>query len=693
MTLQSLIEPTSIAVIGASSNPEKIGHQILDNIVKGGFEGRVYPINPKEREILGLRCYPNVMEVPDKVDVAIIVVPAEVVPSVLGDCGKKRVENIVVISSGFSEVGKADLEGEMVKICRKNSMRLLGPNVIGYINTAIKLNASFGTDFPFPGKIAFISQSGALGIAITGWTWMERVGISVLVSLGNMADISFHDLIDYFSSHADTICIAAYMEGLDDGRKLIEAASRTSMNVPIVAFKAGRSERGSAATVSHTGSLAGEAGVYDGAFKQSGIIRSDSLHELFDRSLALSLLPPMAGDNCLIITNAGGAGVMASDTAEELGIEISDPPERLIRRFREIVPPFGSVKNPVDMTAMAMGDEYRDAIKAALLEPSVNAVLVIYTVARVVDPMSVAKAVHEAVSSAGIKKPIVVNLIGGVECETASKWLKGHGIPAYPTPERSMNVIAALREYGDYISKEAEPFKPYKVDRDRVKDILKGVSGKGILREDEAIEVFKAYGIPTPKTAFLKSQEELGKLKDFDYPIVMKISSPDIQHKTDVGGVRLGIRDGKEAVEAFNEMMERVKEATSARVEGVIVQEMVPEGVKVIMGGLKDPTFGPTVMFGLGGIMVEVLKEVVFRVAPVNRGECLRMVGEVRGSEILKGFRGAKGVHKNCLADGLSRLSQLIYDFPEIVEVDANPVIAHEDGIWAVDALIRIDRD
>ncbi|MHA1590197.1 MAG: acetate--CoA ligase family protein [Candidatus Njordarchaeales archaeon] len=453
--LDRIFNPRSVAVIGASRTPGKIGHEVVKNLIESGFKGKIYPVNPKAKEILGLKCYPSIKDIPDEVDLAVIVVPAPIVKQVIQDCAEKRVKGIVVITSGFSEVGNRKEEDEIVEICREYQIPLIGPNVVGVLSNKSKLNASFAPALPYPGKIALISQSGALIIGLIGWTWLHKVGLSTVVSIGNKADVDFSELILYFAEKDPaTNCVAIYMEGTDAGREFVEACRRAAEKTPIVVLKAGFSKRGELATMSHTGSMAGSARVYGAAFKQAYVIQAKNLEDLYDRALALSLQPPLRNDLVLVITNGGGAGVLATDAAEKYGIPLKDTPPDLAERLKNYMPPFGSTKNPVDLTGMADEEWYYGAIVEALRHPKVGGVVVIYCHTAITEPMKIAKTIAKAGEIAKeVNKPLIACMIGGDVVEEAGNWLKEQGIPAYPIPDRAMSAMGALREYGRILEK------------------------------------------------------------------------------------------------------------------------------------------------------------------------------------------------------------------------------------------------
>ena len=451
--LKHLFMPKSVAVIGASRHPGKIGHEILRNLIEYGFEGKIYPINPTAEEILGLKVYPSILDVPDEVDLAVISIPAHKVPHVLEECGEKGVKTTAIISSGFGEIGNVELEREVLDIARKYGIRILGPNIIGVVYTPSKLNASFGPRDVVKGNIAFLSQSGALGIALMGWTITEEIGLSAVVSLGNKIDIDDADLLEFFYEDENTRVITIYMEGLRDGRKFMKVAAKVTKKKPVIVLKSGRSERGAKAAASHTGSLAGADRIFDAAFKQSGVLRAITFEDMFDWARALATQPPVKMNEAVIITNGGGAGVMATDAAEEYGVNLLEPSPKLTETFRKYMPEFGSPKNPVDLTGQANAESYYGAVKAAFESEEVGAIIVLYCRTAVLDPMDMAKAVMDAVKDAkeeGYVKPIVVNLLGGEDTIKASKELNRKGIPSYPIPERAVKTLGAMIKWSKW---------------------------------------------------------------------------------------------------------------------------------------------------------------------------------------------------------------------------------------------------
>jgi len=693
--LNGLLKPKSIAVVGASSQVGKIGYTVVKNLVDSQYEGAVYPINPKADEILGFKAYPSVADVPGPIDAAAIVVPARFVPDVAEECGKKGVKGLIIIASGFSEVGRKDLEDRVVEIGQQYGMRVLGPNIVGVLSNTDKLNASFAPFLPLPGKAALVSQSGALLIAMDASSYTRRVGFDKMISIGNMSDVNFADMVEWLSQDEDTACMCFYIEGLKAGRRFIEMGRKATK--PIVALKSGVSAHGAAAAASHTGSLAGEGKVYDAAFQQAGVVMASDLGNLFDRTLALSLQPPMKGDNLLIVTNGGGVGVLATDAAERSGLPLHFAPEELQTELKKHMPEFGSAKNPVDLTGMAGWDWYYNSVRYAFAHPWVDGLAVLYCETAMTDPLEIARGIKQAIDDADVEgKPVVVSFVGGEQSDAATRWLVENGIPAYNTPDVAVNAMGALREYARSRAVATEPFVPYSdVDQAAARAILTEARKKhgGQLTEIESKQVFATYGLPVAITRLATSEDEAVRLaEEIGFPVVLKIMSPDILHKSDAGGVKVNIKDVAGVRAAHQTILENARAYNAeANIHGVAVQEMAPWATEVIMGSVNDATFGPTVMFGLGGIFVEILKDVTFRVAPVSPQQALSMLDDIKGAPILKGARGEAPRDRTALADLLSRYSQMIHDLgDEILETDANPVLVYEEGagVKVVDARI-----
>lgn len=698
-TLNGLLRPKSIAVVGASNKEGKIGYTVVKNLLDSHYQGPIYPINPNEAEILGLRAYPSVAAVPEAIDAAVIIVPAKLVPGVAEECGQKGVKGLIIIASGFSEVGRQDLEQQVVNIAHTYGMRVLGPNIVGILSNSDACNASFAPFLPLPGKAALVSQSGALLIAMDASTYTRRVGFDKLVSIGNMSDVDFADMVEWLNQDESTACISLYIEGLRDGRRFITVAQQASK--PIIALKSGVSAHGAAAAASHTGSLAGSGKIYETAFQQGGVVRASDLNNLFDRTLALSLQPPMRGENLLIITNGGGVGVLATDAAERYGVPLRFAPDDVQTELKKHMPEFGSAKNPVDLTGMAGKDWYYASVRYAFAHPWVDGLAVLYCETAMTDPLDIAQGIKQAIDDAGVTgKPVAVSFVGGEQSAAARKWLVENNIPAYDAPDVAINALAALREYARSRDLAATPFHRYDdVDEAAARAIIANAREhhNHSLTEIESKKIFRAYGMPVALTELAKTEEEAVALAEqIGYPIVMKIMSHDILHKSDAGGVKVNIKNAEGVREAFHTIIANAKAyKPDAVIEGVAVQEMAPWGTEVIVGSVNDPTFGPTVMFGLGGIFVEILKDVTFRVAPVSAEQSYQMLEEIKAGAILAGARGETPRDRKALAEVLSRYSQMITDLgDEIAESDANPVLVYAEGqgVKVVDARIILKK-
>lgn len=693
--ITGLLRPKGIAIIGASATPGKIGHTVVKNLIDSGYEGGIYPVNPSADEILGLKAYKSVTEISEKIDAAAITIPAKYVLDAVKECGEKGIKGLIVIASGFSEVGEVELEEELVKTAHQYGMRVLGPNVVGTLSNSDKLNASFAPFLPLDGSASLVSQSGALLIAIDAITYTRRIGFDKLVSIGNMSDVNFADMVAWLNEDDNTNCISLYVEGLKDGRRFIKESAKATK--PVVVLKAGVSKHGAAAAASHTGSLAGSEKVYGAAFRQAGVIQATTLSDLFDCTLALSLQKPMKGENLLIITNGGGVGVLATDSAESAGVPLKFAPESVQKQLQNHMPSFGSAKNPVDLTGMAGTDWYYESTKFAFAHDWVDGLVVLYCETAMTDPMEIAKSLHNAITETGITdKPVTISFVGGERSDKAMQWLVEKGIPAYNGPDLAVKAMGTLREYARLQDMKAEPVvEGLQVDKATALDIIRNArkSGRTSLNEIESKLIFKAYDLPVVKTELSTSEDEaVEKANAFGYPVVLKIVSSDILHKSDAGGVKVNIEDETGVRKAYQTIMENAKNyKADAKIDGILIQEMAPWTTETIIGSVNDPTFGATVMFGLGGIFVEVLKDVTFRVAPISDQEAASMLDEIRGAPILDGARGESPRDKKELAHVLAQYAYMISDLAdEVLETDANPVLVYEEGkgVEIVDARI-----
>ena len=693
--LDAIFNPKSIAVIGASAKPG-IGNQVLKNLIAEGYAGALYPINPKGGEILGRKAYPTINDVPGDLDMAVFCVPEKFCKDVADQCAKKKVKGYIVITSGYSEVGNKAGEEELVKIARAAGGRLVGPNIVGVLLNSCKANASFAPVLPYPGRTALISQSGALIIALDMATFVRRLGVSSMISLGNMADVDFADCIDYYAQDKDTSAIALYVEGIRHGRRFIESGRKAGK--PIIAVKAGVSAHGAAAAASHTGSLAGSAKVYRAAFEQAHILWADDLEDLLDKAQAMAMQPPMKGENIIVITNGGGIGVLSTDAAEVHGVPLKSAPKELQDEFRKCMPDFGSPKNPVDITGGAGLEGYERAIGVALKADWCHGLAVLYCETAVTQPVQIAEGVIRAIKGTGVTgKPVVCCFVGGEKCVEASKLLGSVSIPMFDDPSKAMAALSALRQVARYNDEGCNPdFWPFAgVQKQKCMDIISAArkAGRGVLTEPEAKEVFRAYGLPVTDGRTAKNADEAVRIaKEIGFPVVMKIVSPQIIHKSDAGGVKVNIKDEAGVRQAYETILANAKKyKADAEIHGILVLEMAPLGKEVIVGSVNDAAFGPTVMFGLGGIFVEVLKDVTFRVAPFSPACALKMFPEIKAYPILQGVRGEKRLDQEQLASVVSRLSQLVSELSdEIAETDANPIMLYEEGkgLKVVDARI-----
>lgn len=687
MSLTPFFEPRSIAVIGASTNPDKLGHVVLANLLEGGYMdqgGVAYPINPSADEILGLKVYPDVTEVPDEIDLAVIVIPYPAVPEALRSCGEKGIPAAVVISAGFREAGREGLqrELELIEIAERYDIRLVGPNCLGVIDTYTPMNASFSAGMPPRGPMAFMSQSGALGTAILDWALAGRLGMSKFVSLGNKADVSEVDLMQAWADDANSNVILMYVEGLPDGRAFIETARRVSKRKPLVALKSGVTQAGSRAVSSHTGSLAGSEQAYQAAFRQAGVLRAESLQALFDFALGFGYLPRLKGDNIAIVTNAGGPGILATDALERAGLKLAHLQPEVIQDLESSLPDAASAANPVDVLGDARADRYRFALNRTLEAPGVDGVIVILTPQAMTEIASTARVVVEAADGAQI--PILPCFMGEAKIKEGTRILEAHDLPNFIYPERAAAVLKALRAYEEQRAEPLPEFETIPADRPAVEEIIARVREEERLTigDLEARDILAAYDIDIPDSELAESSDEAVEVASrMGYPVVLKVASPDILHKTDVGGVKVALEDATAVRDAYDLITYRAQRyLPEARLWGCLVQKMVPSGLEVLIGMNRDPQFGPLVTFGLGGIYVEILKDVSFRIAPFSRREAETMIGEIRARALLDGVRGEPPVDKEILVETLMKVGQLVQDFPDITELDINPFMLYERG-------------
>ncbi len=696
--LEEIFEPKSIAVIGASNRLDSVGGSLFRNLLTAGYQGVVYPVNPKRTSVSGVRCYPNVAELPETPDLGVIVVPADAVASVTEELGRRGTKGIVVISSGFREVGGhgIELERSVVEVAQRYRMSIVGPNCFGVINTdpALNLNATFSDSLPPRGNIAFVSQSGALCAGILKYGVAERIGFSRFVSVGNRAGVDENDILYSLGKDPATRVILLYIESLADGRRFLEVAREVTEKKPVLVIKSGRSPAGERAALSHTGSLArsGQDRLYDALFEQSGVLRAESIGELFRMAKIFATGLTLEGPRLAILTNSGGPGIVAADACARNGLELPPPPPPVADALRALLSPAASIGNPVDMTADAHAAQYREALRLLLGDPTINGALVIATPTGTLSGTAAAEVILGA--RAGLSKPVVACLFGLTALTREVQDLEANGVPTFTFPEEAIAGLASLSRYHAWWTRPRTQVRSFDVDRDKVRAILAAARAENrtVLPEYAARTLLEAYGIPFARVGRAVTVDEAVRVAaDIGYPVAMKVASPDISHKTDVGGVALGLGSEPEVRAAWDRMHERLRTlAPSARIEGFEIEAMVAGGKEVLIGVQRDPAFGPVVVFGLGGIYVEVLKDVTFRLAPLRPLSAQHMVASVRAFPLLKGVRGEPPSDLPAIYEAIERISQLAVEQPDIVELDVNPLIVRSEGqgVRAVDARV-----
>ncbi|ADE37150.1 acetate--CoA ligase alpha subunit [Methanohalophilus mahii] len=692
--LSSLFNPKSVAVIGASNKKGKVGNAVLSNLIKD-FGGNIYPVNPRNEEIEGLECYASINDVSDDVDLAVVVIPAKIVPSTLEECGRAGVKYVVVISAGFKEAGVegAKLERSALEICRKHDMRMVGPNCLGIMDPVAGLNASFAASMAYEGNIAMMSQSGAICTSTLDWAEANGMGFSKFVSLGNKADLGENQFLAEFRDDPSTSVIAAYLEGIKNGSQFIEIARDVSRKKPVVLVKSGRTAAGSRAVSSHTGTLAGSDQAYNAAFDKAGVVRADTLEDMLDYIRAFSTQPIPAGRRIAILTNAGGLGILTADACYYEGLELASFSAETIEGLREFLPDAASFYNPVDVLGDASAKLYGDALEIVLKDPNVDGVILLTSPQAMTDVTSIARIVIQKVEYSD--KPVLCSFVGGTRVMEGNFILVAGGVPNYIFPERAVASMGALCDYGKRRNMIFPLPEPVHSDRKMASALL----GKAAAKDKktlglESFDLLKAYGIPVVEIGKASSVEEaIEESERIGYPVVMKVLSPDISHKTDVGGIRLSLMNKEDVRRAYHTMMSDVRRyMPSARIAGVQLQRMIEGGREVIIGMNRDVQFGPLLMFGLGGTYVEILKDVSFRLAPLNEKDAHSMISSIRSYPLLTGVRGEKAYDVDAVADVLIRVSRLVEDFPQILEFEINPlmVLPEGDGCFAMDMRLTL---
>ena len=699
--LDGIFRPSSIAVLGVTNTPGTVPHDIFVNLLGARFQGGVYPVAPRKRHIAGVRAYDYVLDIPDPIDLAVLVFPGAVCEKALEQCAEKGIRAAIIISAGFREIGPAGLarEKRIKALADAHGMRLIGPNCLGVINTEpnIMLNASFARAMPAAGNIAFLSQSGALCTAVLDYAQGKNIGFSKFVSLGNKADVDEVDLLEYFAADPETSVILMYLEEVSRGHKLIEAARRITCEEdnpkPILAIKGGRTAAGAAAAQSHTGALAASDVVCNALFEQAGIIRAQSLEEMFNSAQLLAYQPLPRGHRLAIVTNAGGPGVMATDAAIERGLELSRFSEETTAKLKKALPAAANIKNPIDVIGDARDDRYIAAMDAVFADDDVDQVLVILTPQSMTNINAIARAVcdvHERFQGSG--KTLACSFMGAKDVAPGIAILQKAKIPHYILPEWAGDAMVHAVRYRNWLSHNHSSIKSYKVDRASAENIL-DKAPDGYLNEKDALHVLSAYGFPLVGFTLTHSADEaIAAAETIGYPVVLRAVAPKIVHKFEMKGVVLDLKTPDEIRSAYERMRKNMLAHLPSPddLEGILVRRMIPAGKEVILGINRDPAFGHVIMFGLGGIYVEAFKDVTFRIVPIRRDEAGDMINGLRTSAVLKGLRGEKPSDTDAIADCLLRLSQLATDFPRIAELDINPLIVHELGHGAHVADIRI---
>lgn len=697
--LKALFEPKVIAVVGASRRTEAVGYAILKNLLQTGYKGKIYPVNPKAADVLGVKCIPTVAEIPETIDMAIFIIPGAAVPAELEACAKKGARAAIVISAGFREIGGEGvrLEREIKQISDAYGIAVLGPNCLGLINNDpnLALNASFAGTIPKNGNIAFISQSGALGTALLDYAQGENVGFSKFISLGNKVDVTEIEILRYLKDDPNTDVIMMYLEDIGNGREFIELAreitgGETKKAKPILVIKSGRTAQGAKAASSHTGSLMGADEVYDAVFAQSGVLRMDSAEEMFDLAIVFANQPLMKGSRVAIVTNAGGPGIMATDACVRYGLQMAEMSPETVAKLKEKLPPTSNFSNPIDVIGDAQHDRYEHALRTVIAEPNVDAVLVLLTPQAMTEAEATAQVIVDLDKASD--KTIVTCFMGHSDVEAGVKVLKANQIPHCAFPENSAQTLAVMNRYQQRLHRPRTGIKQYKVNRQAVDAVLRQAmaDGQKFLPINLSMEIFSAYDLPVIPWAFVRTAEDAWEQAvKIGFPVVMKVVSQQIVHKVDVGGVRLNLNSADDVQHAFKDIM-AVGERLKAKIDGVFMQRMAPKGREVILGMKRDPHFGPILMFGLGGIYVEALKDVTFRVAPIRERSAYDMPRNIRAFKLLQGVRGEPPADLEAIADCLKRLSQLSCDHPEIDEIDMNPLMVYGEGKGAgvIDARI-----
>jgi len=695
--LEFLLYPKSIAVVGASRTPGKVGHEIMINLTEGGYEGQIIPVNPSADEVLGLKCMHDLDAYKGVIDLSVVAVPSPLVPQAVKSSIKAGAKAIAVVTAGFREVGQEGdaLQTEITGLCAKAGVRLLGPNCLGLINTDHRMNASFSKQMPKRGDISLLSQSGSVCKAMVDWATARGLGLAKVVSIGNKADLDETDFLQAFAEDEQTRVIVGYLESITSGEKFIRAARAAASAKPLVLLRAGITKAGMRAASAHTGHLAGHDIAYAAAFRRSGVIRAESFDALFDYSVALSMQPLPKGNRVAIITNAGGPGVMAADAAEQAGMTVATLNSRSASALKEDLPPAAIVANPIDVLGDADPKRYAAAVQTARADEAVDAIIVILTPHAMTKPAETARAI--GASKVG-GKPILAVFLGSADAMPQRKELADCCLPDYPSPERAVAALRAMYEYQLWRKRPARVVARFPVNRRRVERIIaRHLKTNHVqMGEVEAKEILRAYDFNVPDGRVANSPEDAVEVAGrIGFPVAMKVVSPDILHKSAVGGIKLNISSPEAVRDTFDLLTLRVtRRAPQARMHGIYVEKMCVHGLEVVLGMTCDPQFGPLLMFGLGGIFVDVLKDVSCYLAPITADEAMQMLSETRSYALLKAARGQADIDLTAITGALQRISQLATDFPQIKELNINPFIVGSVGTepMVVDAGITLSQ-
>ena len=697
--IKYLFEPESIAVIGASPDKKKIGYAVFNNIISGGYKGKVFPVSPKGGDIDGHKVFTDIGQIEGDIDCASIVIPAPLVKDTVIKCAQKKVKFIQIITSGFSEIGNVREEKEIVKIASDAGTRIVGPNMFGLYSSAASLNSTFSAAKINPGHVAILTQSGALGIAMIAKTAVANIGLSAIISIGNKCDVDEADLLEYLIHNDNTKVIFIYIEGVKKGERLIETLKAATGKKPVIVIKSGKSKRGAQAAASHTGSLAGSDEIFDAIMKQCGVLRAESIEDAFNWCQFMISSSAPKNYNSVIVTNGGGVGVMASDACEKYGVSLYDNQAALKNLYDASTPSFGSTKNPIDLTGAAGADEYTRALSVTAESEEIGSTIGLYCETAIFDSGNLTQMITDTYAKHQKHgKSISYALIGGEQVENAITSLRIASVPVFNDVEQAVSCIGAFYRYYRYIEDVSYKFDDYEIDVKAINEIIDTAlkDGRTFLLANEGAAVMRVADIKIPQSKIAHSIDAAVKFaEEIGYPVVMKVVSKDILHKSDAGGVLLDIENKKEVVVGYEAIMHNCREyKPNAVIEGIEVAETAPKGIELIVGARRDPSFGPVIMCGLGGIYVEVMKDISFRAIPINRGIALSMLEEIRSYPLLLGARGEERKDIESVIDTIIKISSIIKKCERITDIEVNPVIVYDlkNGVKAVDARILISK-